>query len=186
MKSENAMKSNAVGRAVGQSPMSHPVETPAVRAGFVCGTILLTRDGEMPVEFLSPGDRVITRDVGMVRLNRIRHRRTFTRAISFAAGSLGHTRPDQDLILPADQLVLIRDWRAQAMFGTAQAMVRADALIDDEFIRDLGPQKMLLHQLQFDAPHVIYAGGLELACASDFGRHLATCGLSGRPYVSRL
>ena len=161
------MKPNAVGRAGGFSPLSHPVSSPAIKAGFVFGTILLTRDGEMPVEFLSPGDQIITRDAGMVRLDRIRHRRTVTRAISFAAGSLGHTRPDQDLILPADQLVLIRDWRAQSMFGKPQAMVRADTLIDDEFIRDLGQQKMQLYQLHFDTPHVIYAGGLELSCMTD-------------------
>lgn len=121
----------------------------------------------MPVEFLSRGDSLITRDAGIVRLERIAHRRTLTRAICFAAGSLGHTRPDRDLVLPAAQLVLIRDWRAQAMFGTTQALVRADSLVDDEFIRDLGIQKMHLHQLQFAAPHVVYAGGLELSCMSD-------------------
>ncbi len=158
------MKQNTVGRATGQSPLSHPVSLPAPKAGFVGGTILLTRDGEMPVEFLSPGDRIITRDAGMVRLERIGHRRALTRAISFAAGSLGHTRPDQDLVLPAAQLILIRDWRAKAMFAAKPAMVRVDALVDGEFICDLGPQKMLLHQLHFTDPHVVYAGGLELSC----------------------
>ena len=160
------MKPNTVGRADGVSRLTQPVQGPKPKAGFVAGTILYTRDGEMPVEFLSPGDAIITRDAGIVRLERIGHRRLISRAISFAAGSLGHTRPDQDIILPAAQLVLIRDWRAQAMFGTNQALVRADALVDGEFIRDLGVQKMHLHQLQFDAPHVIYAGGLELSCMS--------------------
>ncbi len=161
------MKPNSVGRAVGQSPKPHPIFTPAIQAGFVSGAILLTQDGEMPVEFLSPGDRIITRDAGMVRLESIHHQDVLTRAISFAAGSLGHTRPDQDLTLPASQIVLIRDWRAQAMFGVQQAWVRADALIDGEFIRDLGPQEMRLHQLHFAAPHVVYAGGLELSCMTD-------------------
>jgi len=160
------MKPNTVGRAAGQSPLSHPVSSPAPRAGFVGGTILLTQEGEMPVEFLSAGDRIITRDAGMVRLERIGHRRTLTRAISFAAGSLGHTRPDQDLVLPAAQMILIRDWRAEAMFSAKPAMVRADELVDGEFVRDLGPQKMMLHQLHFADPHVVYAGGLELSCMS--------------------
>lgn len=158
------MKPNAVGRAIGQFPNSHPNSMPAKKAGFVSGTILLTQEGEMPVEFLSPGDRIITRDAGMVRLQNIRHRRVLTRAISFAAGSLGDTRPDCDLVLPAAQMVLIRDWRAQAMFGVDQAETRADRLVDEEFICDLGPQKMLLHQLQFGDPHIVYAGGLELSC----------------------
>jgi len=160
------MKPKTVGRAGEVSSQSHPVLAPAIKAGFISGTVLLTRDGEIPVEFLSPGDRIITRDAGMVRLENIRHRRTLTRAISFAAGSLGHTRPDQDLVLPPEQMVLIRDWRAQALSGVKQAMVRADTLVDGEFVQNLGLQKMLLHQLHFASPHVVYAGGLELPCMS--------------------
>ncbi len=159
------MKPNTVGRASGLDSLSHPESIPATRSGFITGTILLSQDGEIPVEYLSAGDRIVTRDAGMVRLEHIRQRRIFARAISFGAGSLGDTRPDQDLILPAGQMVLIRDWRAQAMFGRNQALVRADALIDGEFICDLGLQKMRLHQLQFATPHVLYAGGLELSCA---------------------
>ncbi len=166
------MKPNSPGPAGGAFPVSHPVVAPAPKAGFVAGTVLYTRDGEMPVEFLSPGDSLITRDAGIVRLIRIHHRRTLTRAISFAAGSLGHTRPDQDLILPGAQLVLVRDWRAQAMFGKDQALVRADTLVDDAFICDLGVQRMHLLQLQFDAPHVIYAGGLELSCMTQGAQNL--------------
>ena len=166
------MKPNSVGRVDGSDPLSHPVSLPRPKAGFVAGTVLYTREGEAPVEFLSPGDRLITRDAGMVRLTRIHHRRVVSRAISFAAGSLGHNRPEQDLILPAAQLVLIRDWRAQAMFGVDQALVRAEALVDDEFIRDLGVQKMHLHQLEFDAPHVIYVGGVELSCMSEGAQNL--------------
>jgi Hint domain-containing protein len=149
-----------------------PNSMPARKAGLISGTILLTQEGEIPVEFLSPGDRIITRDAGMVRLKTIRHRRLITRAISFAAGSLGHLRPDQDLVVPAAQMVLLRDWRAKAMFGSDHAMVRADALVDGEFVCDLGPQKMLLHQLGFDAPHVVYAGGLELSCMSEDAHEL--------------
>jgi len=166
------MKPNTVGRATGQSPHAHPIVTPAPKAGFVVGTVLLTQDGEMPVEFLSPGDRIITRDSGFAQLEAIRCRRTLTHAICFAAGSLGDMRPDQDLVLPAAQMVLIRDWRAQAMFGVDQALVRADGLVDGEFIRDTGPQKMRLYQLQFANPHVIYAGGLELSCMTSTARKL--------------
>ena len=36
-------------------------------AGIVTGTRVLTLDGEMPVEFLTPGDRVITQGVGNLK-----------------------------------------------------------------------------------------------------------------------
>lgn len=161
------MKPNTVGRAGGKTPQPHPIPHPAQDTGFLAGTVLLTQDGEKPVEAIRPGDRIITRDRGFVAVGQVIRSRHIVRAIAFAAGSLGDTRPDQDLTLPAGQKVLIRDWRAEAMFGTRQALVRADMLVDGEFIRDLGPQQMELFQLRFDTPHVVYAGGLELAGHTD-------------------
>lgn len=157
------MKPKTVGRAGGPGPRPFPVALPAAEIGLMAGTIVLTSDGEMPVEYLSAGDRIITRDAGMIRLSAISRIRQDCRAILFHAGSLGHTRPGEDVILPAGQRVLIRDWRAKAMAGAAQALIRADALVDGEFICDLGPRLMLLHRLHFARPHVIYAGGLEMA-----------------------
>ena len=157
------MKPNTVGRASRDSLQPHPVYPLEPGTGFVSGTIILSQDGEMPVEFLSPQDRIITRDAGFVRLAHISRSRQSIRAIRFAAGSLGHTRPEQDLILPENQMVLVRDWRAKAMFGADQAMVRAVDLVDGEFICDLGMRAMVVHQLHFSAPHVVYAGGLEVA-----------------------
>lgn len=159
------MKPKTVGRATGHRPQTHPYSPPAFAAGFTTGTIILSQDGEMPVEYLSVGDRVISRDCGMVRLAGLTRHTEMVRAISFAAGSLGHTRPEQDVVLPAQQQILIRDWRAPAMHGQSQTLVRADALVDGEFIRDLGLVSMTLYQLHFDRPHVIYAGGLEADCS---------------------
>lgn len=157
------MKPNTVGRAGGTVPQQHPIVMSASEAGLLSGTVLLTKCGETPVEHISEGDKIITRDRGFVAVNRVIKSRQMVRAISFVAGSLGDTRPDTDLVLPAGQQVLIRDWRAQALFGHAQACVRADMLVDGEFIRDLGLQMMELYQLQFEADHILYAGGLEVA-----------------------
>lgn len=157
------MKPKTVGRADGQTQPVRTLYSESLETGFVPGTIVLTQDGEIPVEHIADGDRIITRDCGFVKVNQITHSRQRVRVISFAAGSLGHTRPESDLILPAAQLVLIRDWRAQAMFGETQALVRADALTDGEFVRDIGTRDMVLYQLHFDSEHIVYAGGLEAA-----------------------
>ncbi len=130
--------------------------------GLVSGTIVLTLDGEKRIEDICPGDRIITRNSGMVRLGEISRLSRLVSVVSIAAGSLGDTRPEQDLVLPAAQPVLIRDWRAKAMFGQTQALVQARALVDGEFIRDLGRREVVLHQMHFDGPQIIYAGGLEL------------------------
>lgn len=130
------------------------------------GTIVLTREGERPAEDIESGDSLITRTQGIAQVEAVRTRRAMLQAVSIAAGSLGGTRADGDLVVPWDQRILVRDWRAKAMFGQPQAVVPAYELVDGEFIRDLGLQMMDLTVLEFSRPHVIYAGGLELAAAA--------------------
>lgn len=137
-------------------------EIPKPSAGFASGSVVLTLDGETLIDTLQPGDRVITRDTGMSVLRHIAVQKQSARAVRIAADTLGQTRPGVDVMLAADQPVLIRDWRAKALFGAVQAMVPAAALVDGEFICDLGAQDLTLYQLTFDAPHVIYVDGLEV------------------------
>ncbi|WP_235905811.1 Hint domain-containing protein [Pseudooceanicola pacificus] len=131
--------------------------------GIAAGTKVLTLDGELPVEFLNAGDRVITRDSGMAVLRDIRVRTVKVAAVAIAASSLGHDRPEADMVLPAGQQVLVRDWRAQALFGQQQAMVPVSRLADGQFVRHIGEVEMRVFELRFDRDHVIYAGGMELA-----------------------
>ena len=42
--------------------------------GFLPGTLVLIRDGEIPIEFLNPGDMVVTRR-GLRRLKAVMHHR---------------------------------------------------------------------------------------------------------------
>ena len=133
--------------------------------GFPCGSTILTLDGAMPVEFLSPGDRIITRDRGMAILRDLESLDVTCDTVAVMAGTLGADRPDTDVILPADQAVLLRDWRAKALFGRDQALAPVRRLVDGEFIRHAGKRPMRLIRLGFDAPHILYVDGMELACA---------------------
>lgn len=135
--------------------------------GLPLGTVILTMAGEMPVEALTPGARIISRDAGMVRVLDVRRRTVVGKGVRIAAGSLGDTRPDCEMVLPAGQQVLVRDWRAQAMFGKAEALVPAEALIDGEFVRGVDPCIMTLVEVICERAHVLYAGGLEVACSAD-------------------
>jgi hypothetical protein len=51
------------------------------------------------------------------------------------------------------------------MFSADRALVAARTLVDGEFIRDLGQQEHTLIQLFCDAPHILYADGLEVSTA---------------------
>lgn len=133
--------------------------------GLLHGAKLLTLDGEIPVEFLSVGDKLITRDSGIARVQHVQRSKRMVHTVSFAAGSLGHTRPESDARLAADQMVLIRDWRARALFNSERALVAARSLVDGEFIVDLGTVETTIYQIFSDGPHILYADGLELGTA---------------------
>ncbi|WP_425101243.1 Hint domain-containing protein [Tropicibacter sp. S64] len=135
------------------------------RNALVAGTVILTLDGALPVEFIAPGDRVITRDSGVAVVQALLRGRDVRRCVSVRAGSLGNARPDRDVILTATQEVLIRDWRAAALFGKTPALVAAERLVDGAFVRDIGACDMETIAVIFDAPHIVYADGLEVASA---------------------
>lgn len=157
------MEPKTVGGTGGTTPPGAKVQA----SGFAAGSIVMTLDGEKLVEDLRPGDRVITRDTGMAILKKITSSTLRTRAVRVQAGSLGHTRPVRDVLLPAGQSILIRDWRAAAMFNAKRALAQVSQLIDGEFITDEGEADMSLYALDFDVPHVLYVDGLELASSAD-------------------
>jgi len=135
-------------------------------AGLASGTTVMTLDGELPVEHLNVGDRIITRDSGMAILREVRVTQVHVAPVQIKAGSLGHTRPQDDMIVGPDTLVHIRDWRAKALFGADIATVKAKRLIDGEFVSEMAAKSVTVHELVFDKQHIVYADGLEVASAA--------------------
>jgi hypothetical protein len=64
-------------------------------------------------------------------------------------------------------LILIRDWRAQALYGAPQALVAAGRLADGNLIKVETVAEARVFVLGFDHDVVIYAGGLEMACIQE-------------------
>lgn len=137
----------------------------ALVCGIAGGTILATMDGYLPVDFLEAGDRVVTR-AGMRIVRAVQVHRYSGAAVIITASALGHDRPEQDLTVPAGMPILIRDWRAGAIFGQDQAMVPAERLVDGEYIAAGSVTGMRLYELMFDEPEVVYAEGVELCCSA--------------------
>jgi len=154
------MKPKTVGRVLGEQ--KSPSNAHQLCHGMPVGLPIMTADGALPVEYLSAGDRIVTRNGGMTELLAIHATTHATRGVKFAAGCFGATGPESDLVLPSDQPVLVRDWRAQALFGQSQAMTTAGMLVDEEFITDIGPRRMVLFRLSFDRARVVYSSGIEL------------------------
>ena len=132
--------------------------------GIALGTAVMTLDGALPVDYLSPGDRILTRD-GVRRLTAVEVTVIENAAmIRICASTLGHDKPTDDLLVSPDQPVFIRDWRAKALCGSETAMIAAKRLADGQYIHGVTLPEVRLYTLRFDAPCVIYAGNLELAC----------------------
>ncbi|MFM7334881.1 MAG: Hint domain-containing protein [Tabrizicola sp.] len=131
---------------------------------MLAGTMVRTLDGLIPVDFLTPGDRIVTR-AGARRLTSVSVvLRKQVDLVRVKASTMGHDRPDQDLLLSPGQSVLIRDWRARALYGVAVAAIPVARLADGEFICHETVSNARLFTLRFDEDEVIYAEGLELAC----------------------
>ncbi|WP_050929995.1 Hint domain-containing protein [Aestuariivita boseongensis] len=151
------------GRIGGEIPQFRPFISGQIElGGIVTGTTIRTLDGDLPVEFLQPGDRVITRNSGAARLIAIERDMVLEKAVEFTPGAMGRDAPEASLILPASQPVLMRDWRAKVMFRQPQAVAPAGVLVDHGFILDRGEQELDLHRLIFERDQIVYAGGLEL------------------------
>jgi hypothetical protein len=132
--------------------------------GLIEGSTVMTLTGARPVQDLRPGDRIITR-AGVLVLRDIDVRRDrHARLVRISASALGNERPDEDIVVAADQPILVRDWRAAALAGTAVAMIPAACLADGEYIRPEARRDTRIFRLIFDQPAVIYAQGLEFGC----------------------
>lgn len=130
--------------------------------GICVNTKILTVKGDIAIQDLKPGDRIITRAGGLCYLRAIKARKAKVHPILIKAGSLGHSRPDMDVVLTPDTQIHIRDWRAQALYGTETANVAAERLIDGEFVSQQPWRLVDLYDLTFDEEQIVYANGVEI------------------------
>jgi hypothetical protein len=147
-----------------------PVHT---QTGIVAGTRVLTADGLLPVELLGRGDRVITRNTGLVRLIAVEFAQCGGDFVQIAAGSLGDTRPETDTILAADQTVLLRGNDTRTGTTPSGRLVRAADLAAGEGCSLLAGVEFTVVRLIFHSPQLVYADGLETLCQTALRSSLA-------------
>jgi len=155
------------------SPLPAPLGVPVLRNhtlrhAIPSGSRVLTGQGETPVEALQVGDRIITRDFGMALLRDV-IRGTApagTEMVMIPAHSMGQGRPQCDLLVPCDQPIVIRDWRARSLFNAQEARVAAVRLVDDKIIRRVTAPEGSVWSLVLDRPSAIYVDGLEVVTAA--------------------
>ncbi|GGH62422.1 2,3,4,5-tetrahydropyridine-2,6-carboxylate N-succinyltransferase [Frigidibacter albus] len=128
---------------------------------FVAGTMILTPQGEVAVEALQPGDMVCTKDNGPQPLRWIGRRSVAAEGafapIRITAGTFGDHRT---LTVSPLHRILIRDRRAELLFGEAEVLVAARDLVDDARVRAMPGGSVEYVHLLFDQHQVVFSEGL--------------------------
>jgi len=114
--------------------------------GVICftpETRLATPMGPRMIRDLQPGDLIETRDNGPQGVLWCGHRRMTgarlyamprLRPIRLKAGALGIGRPDEDLLVSPQHLILLKGPAAQALFNTPEVLVAAEDLLNDQTV----------------------------------------------------
>ncbi|WP_298836437.1 Hint domain-containing protein [uncultured Roseobacter sp.] len=131
-------------------------------SGLVHGARVLTLRGEIPVQALVPGDRLVSPGAVMAEVRRVEMSSVIARGVYVIAGSLGHARRTSDTLLAAGQPVRVRDWRAMAFTGMRSAWMPALSLVDGEYVRDIGLAPMTLYRIFCDGAKILCADGMEM------------------------
>ncbi|MFQ5624653.1 MAG: Hint domain-containing protein [Paracoccaceae bacterium] len=134
------------------------------------GTRIATPGGETAVEDLAVGDLVLTRDGGPQPIRWIGARRVGAgelardpslRPVRILRGAFGAGRPARDLVVTPQHRILLSDWRAEIMFGEAEVLAPAKALVNERTIRiDREAGEVEYFHLLFDCHQIIYTEAL--------------------------
>ncbi|MDO5643123.1 MAG: Hint domain-containing protein [Paracoccus sp. (in: a-proteobacteria)] len=143
--------------------------TPTAIPCFLRGTLIETDRGPVAVEYLGPGDLVLTRDNGLQPIRWIGSSRLSAsmltdnlRPIRIAAGALAQDIPSADLLVSPQHRCLVRSRIAQKMFGTDEVLVAAKQLcqIDGIDIAHDLTEVEYFHFL-FDQHEIVFSNGAE-------------------------
>ncbi|MDF1619150.1 Hint domain-containing protein [Pseudothioclava nitratireducens] len=142
----------------------HPApEELANLPAFGAGTMIATDQGEMPVDWLRPGDMILTRDNGYQPLLWLGQHMMPRRAASDARprrvrfDQFGAGQPARDLVATPGTGLLLAGPELDLWFGESEMLARFDTLPNCDDRAD-GAQP--LYSLVFDQPDIILAEGL--------------------------
>ena len=136
--------------------------------GITQGSSVVTNRGPKAVESLRVGDVVLCNAGQRHALCAITHRRLdLVRPIVVKAGTFGQGKPAMDTKLAPGQHIMLRGWRAKALFGGDAALVAAWRLADGSFVAEADPEALNLFELHFERDTIVTVNGLEISAGAE-------------------
>ena len=140
------------------SDAKHPSSPSRNRLGLARGTHVMTARGEVAVEHIKPGDKVITRDHGLQTVRYVGQQRCTVSGDSAPVMlRAGVIRNGRDLIVSADTRVVVKGTLALETYGVKEVFVPARHMVDGTNVVRGVEGKLTFFQIVTDRHEVIYA-----------------------------
>ncbi|WP_321363500.1 Hint domain-containing protein [uncultured Celeribacter sp.] len=135
---------------------------------FTPGTLIATPKGEMKVEELKVGDRVITRDNGIQEIRWIGHKvltgaelaaRRELMPVLIRQGALGAGLPERDMVVSPNHRMLVSNEKAALLFEEHEVLVAAKHLTRMEGVDVVEASGVTYIHVMFDRHEVVLSDG---------------------------
>ena len=144
------------------------VNVESVTPCFTPGTLIATPRGEMPVEQLRAGDKVVTRDNGIQEIRWVGERsmtgqelrlNTHLQPVFIKRGALGNGLPEQDMLVSPNHRMLVANDRTQLYFDEHEVLVAAKHLIGSHGVYSVEAIGVNYIHFMFDRHEVVLSNG---------------------------
>jgi Ca2+-binding RTX toxin-like protein len=135
---------------------------------FTPGTLIATPKGEVPVESLKAGDKVITRDNGIQEIRWTGKKgldwaaltaNPYLRPVLIRRGSLGNGLPERDMMVSPNHRVLVANDRTALYFDEHEVLVAAKHLVGAKGILNVESIGTSYLHFMFDQHEVVLSDG---------------------------
>ncbi len=133
----------------------------SIIACFVRGSHIETKAGPRVIETLQAGDMVRTKDHGFQPIRWIGSTTCAAKGdlapILFRKGAVGNER---DLKVSPNHRMMLSDWRADMLFGQAEVLAPAKALVNDHSILRVEGGEAEYFHMMFDQHEIVFSEGV--------------------------
>lgn len=143
------------------------IEDPIVPC-FTPGTLIGTARGEVPVEMLRVGDRIVTRDNGVQEIRWVGHKtldhRTLQanpamRPVLIRKGALGNGLPERDMLVSPNHRLLVANEQSSLYFEEREVLAAAKHLVNGTGITNAKALGTTYIHFMFDHHEVVLSDG---------------------------